>query len=327
MCDEPLISIVIPVYNIESYIKQTLDSVMSQDYKNFEIILVDDGSTDKTLAVCKAISFNNSRIKVIHQDNKGVSAARNNGIKNANGEYISFVDGDDIVAPNLIARMYQVMKNTEVDLVTSGYSRNPCELGNLTDIKPKVLERFNALKELPYNQSFTYSVWGKLFKTEIVKKILFDEKTGILEDYLFICNYLVNTHSVAVISDKLYCYMIRDGSALNKKFTPKRLDLIYSYDKSFEIVNRISKNLLPYYRCSYLADLISLKGTILDNKKEYYYLSVVDKKINQLKSSFLKGSRKKRLLILLYKVNPFLYYKVTSFYMRVKNFINNKLFA
>lgn len=324
MSEKPLISIIIPAYNIESYIKQTLDSVLCQDYTNIEIIVIDDGSKDKTLEVCETIALKDKRIKIIHQDNQGVSTARNNGICNANGKYITFVDGDDIVADNLISKMLQVIENYNVDLVCSDYSRYINDLSNINNTVPIIFNKYDALKRLAYNESINYSVWGKLYKTEIVKNVLFDKNTGILEDFLFVCNYITRIDSLAVINDKLYCYVVRNGSALNNKFSPKRLELIYSYDESLEIIKKKNSNLIPYYRCSYLSDLISLKGIIIQNKS-WKYLSIVDERINKLKKCFLKGSKKKRFLIMLYKVNPYLYYKLTGFYMGIKAYISSKI--
>ena len=118
MQDNPLVSIIIPVYNVELYVKESIESVLKQTYKNIEIIIVDDGSTDNSLKVCKEVLDTDKRIKVIHQENQGVVKARNKGIELANGDYIMFVDSDDWIDANMVEELVKNM--VDVDIVTSG---------------------------------------------------------------------------------------------------------------------------------------------------------------------------------------------------------------
>ena len=120
--DNPLISIIVPCYNIEKYISKTLESVRNQTFQNFEIILIDDGSKDNTGKILDDYNKKDKRIKVIHKINEGVSQARNIGIENAVGEYIYFLDGDDLIEKNLLERANEVFKNNKVEIFSFGFN-------------------------------------------------------------------------------------------------------------------------------------------------------------------------------------------------------------
>lgn len=117
------ISVIVPIYNVEKYLNKCIDSIVNQTYKNLEIILIDDGSTDGSGDICDEYAGRDMRIKVFHQENKGVVAARKVGIKNATGEYIGFVDGDDYIDSNMFAELYHLINKKEADIVSSGWKR------------------------------------------------------------------------------------------------------------------------------------------------------------------------------------------------------------
>ena len=131
MKDNPLISVVIPIYKVEKYLCECVDSVINQTYTNLEIILVDDGSPDNCPAICDDYASKDSRIKVIHKENGGQSSARNAGIKIAKGEYISFIDSDDYVSPVYIEQLYSTLKRSGAGLSCCTYSALPQKLSNI----------------------------------------------------------------------------------------------------------------------------------------------------------------------------------------------------
>ena len=189
MNSKPLVSIIIPVYNVEKYLDKCLDSVVNQTYTNLEIILVDDGSPDRCPAICDEWKSRDSRIKVIHQPNGGLSRARNAGLKIATGEFIGFVDSDDWIEPDMYETLLSTMLETGADIVVCNFY---CEEVNSDAFiqKPKspVIERYTAeeaLKLLISEKTFIHPVvWNKLFRKHLLTNLLFPEDK-IYEDNLW----------------------------------------------------------------------------------------------------------------------------------------------
>lgn len=219
-----IVSVIIPAYNVDKYISKCLNSVLEQSYQDIQIIVVDDGSTDRTLEIIKEYSSKDSRIIAIHKDNGGVSSARNKALEYATGEYITFLDADDALESDAIAILIKTIENSSADWVFAGYSRRD-ETGNrLTDYVFETGEfsfgtdldrtRFIIEKILPYRVGV--EVWSKLFKSEIIRNngLLFSEKCHIGEDYSFTIKYLMHISKIICISDRLYNYCIRENSAM-----------------------------------------------------------------------------------------------------------------
>ncbi|MGN0417215.1 glycosyltransferase family 2 protein [Anaerostipes faecalis] len=188
----PVLSIVMPVYNAERYLNLSIQSVLSQTYKNFELILVDDGSTDESLVLCKKYQILDSRIRVISQENKGISGARNTGIEHAIGKYITFIDSDDIIQSKMYEIMMKQMQSDDLELIMCGAVRK--ENYRLEEIEENY-EICELTKENLYDRIFSNSeidwkymgVWNKIYKTEIVKNIKF--MSAGTEDTVFNCQY------------------------------------------------------------------------------------------------------------------------------------------
>ena len=152
---KPLISCIVPVYNVESFISQCVESLTAQTYPNFEIILIDDGSPDNCPAICDKFEKHHDNIRVIHQQNKGISGTRNTGIDAANGELITFVDSDDSVHPELLERLYQLMEESGADISSVSACKGKTAAGRLTS--------WQAIKcLLKENTTLNTSAWGKL---------------------------------------------------------------------------------------------------------------------------------------------------------------------
>ena len=185
----PLVSIIVPIYNSEKYLYDAIRSCMEQTYENLEIILVDDGSFDSSFEICKALAEKDRRVKVISQENAGVSAARNTGLKNATGEYIFFLDSDDEIYLNAIELLLKDVKKYGADIVSATYSmvdhegRERCRYNDgqvriYKDDEPLILS-------LKYDRQ-TNSVWAKLFSKEILEDVIFVEGHNINEDGYFV---------------------------------------------------------------------------------------------------------------------------------------------
>lgn len=211
------LSIIIPIYNAEKVLKRCIDSVLKQTFGNFELILVNDGSTDLSLDICNKYKNFDKRIKVIHTDNRGASAARNIGLEAAEGTYIQFIDADDYIAENMCERMVKALKSSNADMCLCGYNIISNEnFVKKTSLFEKEGEINNLYWELYRLSGITY-LWNKLFIKEKIQE-KFDEDTSFGEDLCFILHYLKNNRKIKCISDELYFYNTSTEGSLSKNY-------------------------------------------------------------------------------------------------------------
>ena len=227
------ISIIIPVYNVEQYIKNCLESVINQTYDNWEIILIDDGSTDNSKAIYENIAIKNDKIKIFKQTNKGVSAARNLGIEKAQGDYIVFLDADDWIEKKFLERMLEVIENEDADIVQCNfyYANNRSNIerkhirpsysirNNMDELQLDTLYREYDEKKNHKSVGAMRGVWGKIFKSNLIKKIRFNENIDVFEDGIFVLNALQNSKKVVLIDEYYYYYWMTENSS-NSKYKP-----------------------------------------------------------------------------------------------------------
>ena len=192
----PTISVIIPVYNAEKYLRSCIDSVLAQTYKDFELLLIDDGSKDSSGAICDEYAAQDARVSVFHKENGGVSSARNLGLDNAQGEWITFVDSDDYIEENFLKSFEG---NLDADLVVGGMIENGPQGQLLRNIPsgyhlPPTFAIEGNLTKLAFQ-----SAWGKLFRGSLVKKLRFDESMIIGEDHFFILRYVYIAKSMRIL--------------------------------------------------------------------------------------------------------------------------------
>lgn len=229
-----LVSIIIPVYNLENYIENCLQSLLRQTYDNLEIICIDDGSKDKSGEIIKVLSEKDSRIVYIRQENAGVSAARNNGLKNVSGRYVMFADGDDYMHYQAVELLVKTLEVKECDMVFAGGLVTP-RLDEkdepLTDIKAEKMTE-NTL----FVDSTDRAVWGKLYKKEILNGFEFPVGITNAEDFNFMLRLLyANRNNLGYRLDcKLYYYYMRDDSASFHAFSPKNITEITANEQNAE---------------------------------------------------------------------------------------------
>ena len=228
-----LISIIVPIYKVEKYINQCLDSICGQTYKNLEIILVDDGSPDNCGKICDEYAQKDSRIKVIHKENGGLSSARNAGLDVIKGEYISFIDSDDFIENNFIEKLYNLCIDNDVDIAECNYLQFENEIEK-TKNKDKV-EIFTSyeMQNRMYSVYGTRTtvVWNKLYKNYIYKELRFPN--GKINEDEF-CTYKAFYNckkKIAVTNENLYYYRYNSESIMGKKFNSKRFDVIDAYEE------------------------------------------------------------------------------------------------
>lgn len=222
--NKPLISIIIPAYNVEKYIKKCIESVLVQSYTNLEIIIIDDGSTDNTPCILDSFSCKDHRIIVIHKHNEGVSAARNNGIDLANGEWVYFMDSDDWISSDFF--------NISDYLFTSDVIiKNYCTINEKTEetsiYKCKERKRLITQKEIGayFINHRCNALWDKLIRKSVIKDCRFDQSISIGEDVLFFMSILKNINSICFSESGYYYQLLRQGSIMHNAFEDIRIEL------------------------------------------------------------------------------------------------------
>ncbi len=266
---KPLISVIVPVYNVEKVLTRCIESILSQSYRNLEIILVDDGSPDNCPSICDEYSELDSRIIVIHQQNKGLSGARNAGIDISKGSCITFVDSDDYIEPKCIETMEKNLSEFECDIscikhnviykhrIINEWTGNKYLLGSK-----------EALEMILYSDDMDVSAWGKLYKKHLFDQIRYPEGR-LFEDTATTYRLINKANKVYLDSLPLYNYIIRDNSITNNRFSSDSLHLITSTKemtdfirKEYPVLNRACDRRMIY---SYLSCLRQTLNT--DNVK------------------------------------------------------------
>lgn len=225
MCND-LVSIIVPVYNVDQWLPRCVDSLIAQTYKNLEIILVDDGATDNSGKICDEYSEKDDRIVVIHKENGGLSSARNAGVKVAKGNYISFVDSDDWVLPEFIEKLYSAIIENDCDMAECGFAALSSEVIPETNCNDSfsVVDDIQAMKTHLEDGHFRQVVWNKLYKREIITVEFAEGKYH--EDVFWTYQIIANCKKLVHITDVLYCYFQREGSIMGVGYSLKRLDAV-----------------------------------------------------------------------------------------------------
>ena len=253
-----LISIIVPIYNTDCYLRQCLGSIINQSYKNFEVLLINDGSVDDSAMICKEFAEKDSRIRYFEKENGGVSSARNLGLKNVKGNYITFVDSDDWVEENYLEVLYNALKENEVDISISAHNYfnmddnlyylpsyseeqlHTLDIGKVS--RDEFLELFPELSSL--NHDFNCAV-SKLFKADVVKNLLFDESVNYGEDLDFFFKLYLKVSSVYYVNQPTYIYRQHQSSASNNCLESHAISEIRIYEK---ILKKITELHIPNNR-------------------------------------------------------------------------------
>lgn len=293
-----LISIIVPVYKVEKYLDNCIESIVNQTYKNLEIILVDDGSPDSCPKMCDDWAKNDDRIRVIHKENGGLSDARNAGLKIATGEYIGFVDSDDCIAEEMYEKLLNAIIEDESDIAA-------CDIEMIFDDRSKnvvmtpkirlVLNGSEAEEAIITEKILKQPVWYKLYKKSVINNIMF-EFGKLHEDVFWSYQVIGNANKVSIIDYVGYFYYQRLNSIMGENYSLKRLDEVeakvqrqrYLMNKFPDLVDLAGKDL--WLACIFHGQ------AVLDNlKKEekiiaFKYLNNVQKK-NPIRFKFLKKDK------------------------------------
>ena len=268
----PEISVIIPVYNGEKYISGCIESVLKQSYQKFEIILVNDGSKDGTAGICQSYSQKSDRIKLIEQENQGVSAARNAGKKLAAGKYLLFVDADDELHPEMLKILYSEASRKDCDVticgietVTTGADWNGC----ISTPDFRTLTKEEAIRLLLRGKKVESGAWNKLFRGELIRDIEFVEGKRINEDKYFVFQAFLAAEKISITDEKLYCYFQRQGSVTRQPFSEQIFDSIYFAEKIYHQTMQSFPHLEPEARFCLLQTEYSVLRRVYSHRKIY----------------------------------------------------------
>ena len=255
--EKDLISVIVPVYNVEKYLEECVNSIINQTYKNLEIILVDDGSKDNSSKMCDELAKKDSRIKVIHKENGGISDVRNVGIENSRGKYIQFIDSDDFMEDNMIETLYKDILENEADVSMCSYYlfKDGVKTTDAT-YKKEIYNKEQILKEILLDEKVRSYLWNKLFKKSLFSGIYFP-KGKVFEDIYVIPFIFEKSNKVVFNNIPLYYYRQREGSILHKQTNELRLEYIKVASKINKEIENNFPNLKQY--CAYNIAHITIK--------------------------------------------------------------------
>ena len=316
---EDLISVIVPVYKVENFLKRCVDSIINQTYRNLEIILVDDGSPDNCGRICDEYQKRDSRVRVIHKDNGGLSDARNAGIEIATGQFLGFVDSDDYIAPDMYEHLYSILVNNNADI--SVCSASIVQEGGrpeyTDDEKILVFHGQGILYSLVYEKKFTVN---KLYKRQVFDGVEFP--VGMLyEDLATTYRLMEQANTIVVSFAKKYAYVQRNGSIMNQTAFKMKTDKIAIIDemwKHFSQKNRPQKKELLAGVIMYIInDIFKMMGRKkLENNPEYREcLSKFVKKKCLLIFANRYISLYNRFVLAFYILNP----KLLAYVYRIKS--------
>ncbi len=265
---EQLISVILPVYNIKMYLKKCMNSIFAQTYKNLEIIMVDDGSTDGSGVVCDEFSALDKRVVVFHKKNGGLSDARNYGIERANGEYITCIDPDDFIDSDFISYLYELIcrYGTKMSLCQHRVLFDNGKIDEKGSSGEEVLSNKVCIERMMYHDVIDTSAWAKLYHKDLFRDVRYPYGK-LFEDIATTYKLMLQCEKIAVGYKSKYNYIIRQTSIVNCSFNPKKFDLLESTDGMAEDVIRKYPDLKNavlrrrvYARFSTLNQMLGVKG-------------------------------------------------------------------
>jgi exopolysaccharide biosynthesis predicted pyruvyltransferase EpsI/glycosyltransferase involved in cell wall biosynthesis len=322
-----LISIIVPVFNVEKYLHRSLTSILSQSYERIEVLLVDDGSTDNSGAICDAFSTNDDRISVFHKQNSGLSSARNTGIENAHGDFLLFVDSDDWIKQDMVEKLLLSMQENKADIamcgfiITDGINFRESKWFN----RETVLDGKEAFRMLLEDDYVTSHAWNKLFRTPLFNGIRFPEGK-FYEDIYMMHKIFLRVNEVVMIDSHEYYYFVRSDSITANISFQKRIDYVKSYASRYNDVSQI----YPEYKAILLksvtvSTLISL-GKYYTSRKDRDEFAVEIGKLmkflrarDNIKLVFQLLSSDQKLLYFTVSVLGLASYKIYSLFTLLKN--------
>lgn len=341
-----IVSVIVPVYNGEKYLKSCIESIIDQSYKELEIIVINDGSTDNTSKILKEIARTDNRIIHIEQKNKGVSSARNRGIELSKGEFITFVDCDDTIKKNYVKSLVEKAICDNLDIVTCGYTDISIYGNfNLNDFYKdnSILKKSEFINYIFKGVGGT--LWGKVFKREIIEinNIRMNPNIFMCEDMVFVLQYVMKINTFGAIEEALYNYNRKNEISISSKINFKYFNNLISVMKNIESIlneNKYEEKFIDSILCERIRSL-AISFSIMQHHKKHNYCK--KEKINNIrcifendyfkkyKNSFQFNNKSERILIKYIKeenITKLYYYSYYIFFIneikkRIRELISN----
>lgn len=317
MRNHSLISVIVPIYKVQDYLKECIESIINQTYSDIEVILVDDGSPDRCPQMCDEWAKRDSRIRVVHKKNGGLSSARNAGLDVAKGEYISFVDSDDFICKDALENLYNRIKDDKSIGITSGliYRYQDGSINNFKDqwlcSKEIVIPSSEFLLET-MSQKTSYTVWNKLYRRDVIGNTRFREGRNN-EDTLFMYdlgkNIAILNVCMVEIPHYVYYYRYREDSICTSAKIPLAIDILGNYELMMEDCKNTNSRLYDVLYFSYVRTLYGFVDSLLLNPVWYpLYFSEYQKKLRLVPFEYVKRKfqQKDALYIQLLKYSPYI---------------------
>lgn len=286
---QPLISVIIPIYNVEKYLKKCITSVINQDYKNLDIILVDDGSTDSSGYIAEQLALKDDRITVIHQTNQGLSSARNHGLEKMNGSYVTFIDSDDYVANDYVSYLYGLIHENNCQLAICSLIDTFEKTGVKKDCgngQEMVISGKDCIRKMCYHDLVDTCAYAKLGAASLYKGFQFPVGK-LFEDIGSTYQLFLKCDRVACGFKGKYYYVIRDNSITTALFSPSKLDLLEMTDKMARDVTAVYPDLYSAtLRRQVYARFSTLNQTLGTKSGQYYQKQLI---------SFIKSNKREIL--------------------------------
>lgn len=288
--NNPRISVIIPVYKCGDYLENCVNSILNQTFSDYEIILVDDGSPDNSGKLCDELAEKNHNIIVLHQENQGQAAARNNGVKIARGKWLHFVDCDDTLHPQMLEALYNAVSENNVKLAVCSAVQGG-----------KIPEDFNCEKEVKFNtieatednilnlcrnQKYYYwVVWGKLIHKSIYEKYPLTEGR-IYEDNAVVCKWLYEAEKVALTDAELYFYYVNTQGTTKRAFTEKQLDVLWAFKEQIDFFHSLGYKKMTEHLATYYFEISANMQYRAEKENAKELIPIIKAKEKEIKSLY-----------------------------------------
>lgn len=327
-----LVTLIIPVYNVDKYLERCIESVLNQSYKNLEIILINDGSTDRSGEICDSYGRRDKRIIVIHKSNGGLSSARNTGLDLSSGEYIGFIDSDDWIEYDFVESLHRLILTEDADISQCTFvNDNGIDTHVIVrDENYIVIDREQCLRNLANKNTYLYTVvaWNKLYKRDVFKNLRY--KVGVVfEDEAIAHEIYCSINKVAYSKSPLYHYFRRPGSITKSNFSMKNLDALSAIENRIIFFKDKNENkLASLFQPVFFRTLLNLLSKMDNNDLKMEFQSSfneISKKLDQNLEQFIKSNNFDfidKILLRAYIFNPklgFIFNNILSKLSKIKN--------
>lgn len=304
--EEEKISVLVPVYNSEKYLVKCIGSILNQTYKNIELIIINDGSNDKSYDIIEEYKNKDSRIIVIHTENKGVSHARNVALDNAKGNFITFVDSDDYIDEDYLDILYKTLKKENADISTCNCrfieeDTNKSYTKNFGIDKVLIMDSEKAVENLFYYNYIRHSPWGKLYKKELFNNLKYIENKNY-EDLELTYKIFLQAKKIVYIPNSKYNYLLRKGSIIHSEIKESDIETILNYtEKILENITQNNTSIKKSAEFLVARQSLNLWYRVPNKKKYRRYLKIATKNIKKYRKEILKDNKiNKKSKILFY---------------------------